>query len=112
MSCFASFHPILQTLVATLFAWFVTALGSAIVFFKKDINRKILDTSLGFSAGIMISASFFSLLLPSIEISSKGSLAKWFPVSVGFMCDRRKLYVTSFCNIHDLWLKEALVSKR
>ena len=86
MNWFASIHPIWQTLLATLFAWFVTSLGSAVVFLRKEINRKILDTCLGFSAGIMISASFLSLIIPSIEISHSLNIANWLPVSVGFIC--------------------------
>ncbi|MEM3560757.1 MAG: ZIP family metal transporter, partial [Nitrososphaerota archaeon] len=58
------FNPILQTLFATLFTWFVTALGAATVFAFKNIDRKLLDGMLGFAAGVMISASYWSLLAP------------------------------------------------
>jgi len=59
-------NPILQALLATLFTWGVTALGAAMVFFFKEINKKVLDAMLGFAAGVMIAASFWSLLpLPS-----------------------------------------------
>jgi len=68
--------PVILAFIGTLFTWFITALGAAVIFLKQNINRKILDASLGFSAGIMIAASFFSLLLPSIEISGELGLPK------------------------------------
>ena len=78
--------PPIQALLATIFTWFVTALGAAVVFLKKDMNKKILDAALGFSAGIMISASFWSLLLPAVEHASECcQLPVWFPVTVGFL---------------------------
>jgi len=80
---FYSLPPFIQALLATTFTWLITALGAGVVFFKKDINRKVLDFSLGFSAGIMISASIWSLLLPSIEIS-QGKFS-WLPASIGFL---------------------------
>jgi len=82
---FISFPPILQAFLATLFTWFVTALGAGVIFLKKEISRKVLDSSLGFSAGIMIAASFFSLLLPSIEISKEIGLPEWLPCTAGFL---------------------------
>ena len=54
--------PITQALLATMFTWFVTALGASLVFFFKTINKKVFDAMLGFAAGIMIAASFWSLL--------------------------------------------------
>jgi len=82
---FSALPPILQTLIATLFTWFATALGAGVVFWKRDISRKVLDASLGFSAGIMIAASFFSLLLPALEIAGGSWLPAWIPVSIGFI---------------------------
>ncbi len=84
---FISLTPISQALAATLFTWFVTALGAGLVFFFKSINRKVLDGMLGFAAGVMIAASFWSLLAPAIEMaeSSGSSLPKWFPATVGFL---------------------------
>ncbi|KAK6731485.1 hypothetical protein RB195_007758 [Necator americanus] len=77
--------PVWQALVAGCFTWGVTALGAALVFVMKHQNRKLLDLSLGFAAGVMTAASFWSLLAPAIEISEKtmGSLA-FLPVAVGF----------------------------
>ncbi|RLG56664.1 MAG: ZIP family metal transporter [Candidatus Hydrothermarchaeota archaeon] len=82
---FSALPPIFQAFLATMFTWAVTALGAGVVFFKEDINRKVLDASLGFAAGIMIAASFWSLLLPSIQLSSGGRLPAWFPATVGFL---------------------------
>ncbi|MBE9503672.1 MAG: ZIP family metal transporter [Proteobacteria bacterium] len=85
MSWFTELHPIYQTLVATFFTWGMTALGAAIVFFFKTINRKALDGMLGFAAGVMIAASFWSLLAPAIEMAEEGPLPSWVPATVGFL---------------------------
>ena len=82
---FTSFSPIIQALLATLFTWFVTALGAATIFLGRELSRRVLDASLGFAAGVMIAASFFSLILPAIEISSGSGLPSWVPVSIGFV---------------------------
>ena len=82
---YASLPPVIQALLAGIFTWFITALGAGVIFLKRDINRKILDASLGFSSGVMISASFFSLLLPAINIASRHSIPAWIPVSIGFV---------------------------
>jgi len=82
---FKNLSPILQALVATLFTWFVTALGAGMVFFFKSINKKILNGMLGFAAGIMIAASFWSLLAPAIEMSAESGFPKWVPAVTGFL---------------------------
>ncbi len=82
---FTELNPIWQALVATLFTWFVTALGAGLVFFFKTINRKVLDGMLGFAAGVMIAASYWSLLAPAIEMAEGGSLPAWVPATVGFL---------------------------
>ena len=82
---FAGLHPVLQALLATLFTWSVTALGAALVFFFKTINRKVLDAMLGFAAGVMIAASFWSLLAPAIEMSESMGVIPWVPAVVGFL---------------------------
>jgi ZIP family zinc transporter len=79
------FSPISQALIATCFTWFVTALGSAVVFFFKTIDRKVLDGMLGFAAGVMIAASFWSLLSPSIEMAENQGMISWIPAVVGFL---------------------------
>ncbi len=82
---FEQSNHILQALIATLFTWGVTALGAATVFFAKSIGRKFLDFMLGFAAGVMIAASFWSLLAPAIEISENMGKNSWIPAAVGFM---------------------------
>ena len=82
---FTGLNPVLQALIATLFTWFVTALGAAFVFFFKRINRKVLDGMLGFAAGVMIAASYWSLLAPAIEMAEEGSLPAWIPATTGFL---------------------------
>ncbi|MFH1038353.1 MAG: ZIP family metal transporter [PVC group bacterium] len=86
MDYFKSLDPVLQALVATLFTWGVTALGAALVFFAKTVRPRVMDGMLGFAAGVMIAASFWSLLAPSIEMSEElgyGSLI-WVPPLAGF----------------------------
>ena len=82
---FAGFPPVLQALIATMFTWGMTALGAALVFGTKKVPRKLLDAMLGFAAGVMIAASFWSLLAPAIEISEAGPLPSWVPPLIGFM---------------------------
>lgn len=83
-------NPILQALLAGLFTWALTALGAALVVFFNKSNRKLLDTSLGFTGGVMIAASFWSLLSPAIayvEMQNEmglSDLPKWFPPAIGF----------------------------
>ncbi|WP_055666735.1 ZIP family metal transporter [Desnuesiella massiliensis] len=82
---FVNLSPIMQALLATLFTWGVTALGSALVFLFKNLNRKILDSMLGFAAGVMIAASFWSLLSPAIEMSEAAGKSAWIPAALGFL---------------------------
>ena len=86
-------HPIVQALVATLFTWFLTALGAAGVFFHKNVNRKMLDGFLGFAAGVMIAASFWSLLAPAIEMAESGPLPAWVPAAIGFFTGAAFLFL-------------------
>ncbi len=82
---FTALNPVLQALVATLFTWLVTSLGAGLVFFFKTINRKVLDAMLGFAAGVMIAASYWSLLAPAIEMSRESHLPAWIPATAGFL---------------------------
>ena len=82
---FSNLHPVLQALIATLFTWGLTALGAAGVFFAKTINQKIMDGLLGFTAGVMIAASYWSLLAPAIEMSAEGPMPSWVPAAAGFL---------------------------
>ncbi|MCD6435283.1 MAG: ZIP family metal transporter [Clostridiales bacterium] len=76
-----AFTPVQQALIATLFTWFMTALGASMVFFFKKIKKGVLTMMLGFAAGVMIAASFWSLLAPAIEMA-EGS---WIPATAGFL---------------------------
>jgi zinc transporter, ZIP family len=82
---FSGLSPILQALLATMFTWGLTALGAALVFGTKNVPRKVLDAMLGFAAGVMIAASFWSLLAPSISLSAEGPLPLWIPPLIGFL---------------------------
>jgi ZIP family zinc transporter len=79
------FAPVTQALIATLFTWGLTALGAALVFFFKKINQIVLDGMLGFAAGVMIAASFWSLLAPAIEMSEEMGYSSWQPAVIGFL---------------------------
>lgn len=85
ISFYLNINPIYQALLAGLFTFFVTMLGSAMVFFFKNINKNIMDIMLSISAGIMLSASYFSLLCPAIDTSKQLGLNTWFIVCFGFM---------------------------
>ncbi len=78
-------HPVVQALLATFFTWGVTALGASLVFFVKTVSRRFLDTALGFTAGVMMAASFWSLLAPSIALSEEMQLIPWLPPLIGFL---------------------------
>jgi ZIP family zinc transporter len=78
-------HPVLQAFLATCFTWLMTALGASLVFIFKTINRKVLDGMLGFAAGVMIAASYWSLLAPAIEMSESMGGIPWIPAVVGFL---------------------------
>jgi ZIP family zinc transporter len=84
---FKGLHPLMQGLVATGFTWLVTALGASFVFFMKDIRRGFMDTMLGFTGGVMLAASFWSLLNPAITMaeSSWSPQWAWIPVAIGFL---------------------------
>ncbi|PKP18594.1 MAG: ZIP family metal transporter [Bacteroidetes bacterium HGW-Bacteroidetes-23] len=81
----SSIDPILAALYATLFTWFLTALGSSVVFFFKTMNRAALDGMLGFTGGVMVAASYWSLLAPAIEMSEGEGFVKVMPAAVGFL---------------------------
>ncbi|MDO8468750.1 MAG: ZIP family metal transporter [Candidatus Peribacter sp.] len=89
---FATLHPVGQAALATLFTWAVTALGAASVFLCSGINRKILETSLGFAAGVMIAASFWSLLAPAIALSGEMGYLPWVPPLAGFLLGSAALF--------------------
>lgn len=82
---FAGLPPMVQALIGTTFTWAMTAAGAAMVFFFRTINQKVLDGMLGFAAGVMIAASYWSLLAPAIEMSKNGPLPAWVPAAGGFL---------------------------
>jgi ZIP family zinc transporter len=82
---FSEIDAVYAALIATTFTWLVTALGASLVFFFKTMHRGVLDGMLGFTGGVMVAASFWSLLNPAIELSEKmypGYM--WMPAAVGF----------------------------
>ncbi|MFH1737370.1 MAG: ZIP family metal transporter [bacterium] len=78
-------HPVIQALLATCFTWALTALGAGVIFFKKELTQRSLDAMLAFAGGVMIAASYWSLLAPAIEMSEGKSIPSWFPPLVGFL---------------------------
>ena len=103
-----SAHPVVQGLLGTVFTWFVTAVGAAIVFLipsnlSENTERKVLDFSLGFAGGVMLAASFWSLLDPALELaeSSWGKSASIVPVGIGF------IFGAFFVYLSDLFLPDS-----
>lgn len=85
MDWLANLHPIFQALVGTGFTWGLTAAGAGMVFLFKSVNRRVLDSMLGFAAGVMIAASFWSLLAPAIEMAEANGQPGWLPAVAGFL---------------------------
>lgn len=85
MNFLTQIPPVGQALIAGCFTWAMTSLGSGMVFFFKEINKKVLNAMLGFAAGVMIAASFWSLLAPAIEMAEGGPVPVWVPAVVGFL---------------------------
>lgn len=88
-----SLNPITQAFIAGLFTYSITLLGASVVLLFKKINKNFMDSSLGFSAGIMIAASFFSLILPSISMAEELNLIPWIIVSIGFISGGLFLFI-------------------
>jgi ZIP family zinc transporter len=82
---FAALNPVVQALLATGFTWSVTALGAGAVFFFTTVDRRLLDGMLGFAAGVMIAASYWSLLAPAIEMAEESAGPSWLPATFGFL---------------------------
>lgn len=85
LNAISNLNPMLQALIAGTFTWSVTAVGAACVFATKTVSQKVLDAMLGFAAGVMIAASFWSLLAPAIAMSQDQRLAAWIPAASGFL---------------------------
>ncbi len=82
---FEGFSPVVQALLATTFTWGVTALGASLVFFFREVNQRVLDAMLGFAGGVMIAASYWSLLAPAIAMTEEQGGTPWVPAVVGFL---------------------------
>ncbi|MDO5568899.1 MAG: ZIP family metal transporter [bacterium] len=93
MKLFSEFNPVTQAFLATLFTYLVTALGASLVFFFKKINKNIMDAMLGFAGGVMIAASFWSLLSPSIEMAENLQMNAWIVATIGFMLGGILLFI-------------------
>lgn len=85
MASLESLNPITQALLATLFTWLMTALGASLVFFSRRMNQRVFDGMLGFAGGVMVAASFWSLLAPALEMAGGRGLPAWVPAAVGFL---------------------------
>jgi ZIP family zinc transporter len=85
METLRQLDPRLQALLAGLFTWAVTALGASGVFLTRKMPARLLDSMLGFAAGVMIAASFFSLLAPAIDLATDMGMIRWLPAAVGFV---------------------------
>lgn len=90
---FANLNHTTQALIATLFTWGVTALGASLVFMFKKVNKNVMDSMLGFAAGVMIAASFFSLISPAIEMAENLKLISWLIVAIGFFSGGLLLFI-------------------
>ena len=85
MDSFLALSPVYQALIATLFTWAITALGAGTVFITRNVSNRFLNAMLGFAAGVMIAAAYWSLLAPSVELSRAGTLPVWLPPLTGFL---------------------------
>ena len=88
-----SSHPLFQALIAGIFLWILTTAGASLTLFTKEPKRKFLDAMLGFAGGIMLSASFWSLLLPSITMAEGRFNPVWFPAALGFLIGSIFIYI-------------------
>lgn len=100
LDAFASWPPAWQALAAATFTWSLTALGAGAAFFFRDVSRRSLDTALGFTAGVMIAASFWSLLNPAIELAEQMGMIKWLPALVGFLAGALSMRLVDFVLPH------------
>ncbi|MEC8141339.1 MAG: ZIP family metal transporter [Bacteroidota bacterium] len=82
---FLALHPMAQAFIAGLFTWGMTALGASLVFFTKQVSFKLLDSMMGFAAGVMIAASIWSLILPAIDMAEAQGHIGWIPAVIGFL---------------------------
>lgn len=93
LAFFEGIDPVWGALLATTFTWLVTAVGASVVFLFKDLSRRWLDGMLGFTGGVMVAASYWSLLAPSIDMSARMGFPEWLPPAVGFALGALFLFV-------------------
>jgi len=106
---FINLSPTIQALLATMFTWGVTMLGASIVLFFKKINKNIMDAMLGFAGGVMIAASFWSLLAPSIEMAESLDMTAWLVAFLGFFSGGVLLFIGD--KIFDFYSKKSNLNK-
>ncbi|MBP2145509.1 ZIP family zinc transporter [Methanofollis sp. W23] len=94
MALLESLGPVWQAFLAGCFTWGLTALGAGTVFFTRGVERRVLDLMLGFAAGVMIAASYWSLLAPAVELSAGLSVPVWLPPAAGFLAGGLAMWVT------------------
>lgn len=112
MNWFSGLEPVWQALIGTMFTWSVTALGALLVCFFKQINKKVLDVMLGFGAGVMVAASFWSLLDPAISLSEDLGHIAWLYPAIGFLAGGIiVVYAEKFLDIMLLKRNEHSLSK-
>ena len=99
-----SLNPIVQASIATIFTWLITLLGASLVYFFKRINKNLMDGMLGFAAGVMIAASFFSLILPALTMAKNLKLIPWLIVFLGFFSGGVLLFIGD--KIYDIYEKK------
>lgn len=104
-----SLNPIIQALFATIFTYSITALGAALVYFFKNVNKNLMDGMLGFAGGVMIAASFFSLLSPAITMSENLNLTSWIVTTIGFIAGGLLLFVGD--KIYDIYEKKHIINE-
>lgn len=97
---FADLSHVSQAFLASVFTWSMTAAGASAVFLFRGVNRRVLDASLGFAAGVMMAASFWSLLAPSIALSEEMGLIKWVPPLIGLLAGAAALRMADWLLPH------------
>ena len=93
LDSFNDLSPVLQAFLACIFTWSITALGASIVFFFKKVNKTLMDALLGFAAGVMVAASFFSLISPALEMAKELKMNSWIVISLGFLSGGVLLFI-------------------
>lgn len=106
---FTNFSYPIQALIATIFTWSITSIGSMVVFLFKKINKNIMDAMLGFAAGVMIAASFFSLLSPAITMAEELKLIPWLVAAIGILLGGVLLFVSD--KVFDILEKKKNLTK-